>query len=109
MLLCALSVVFGQPAAGVLLIGRLEFSDPWRVEVPLVMNRRRGLLDLSRRGTKVDVMIWVPTVLTFQEAFQAWRIVSFPECSCWSNWAPKLELERVLFMVHQSGHTRVVH
>ena len=51
------SVVLGQPAAGTLLIGNARFSVPVRVEVPLVMKRRRGSWDLSRRGAKVAVMI----------------------------------------------------
>ena len=82
MLLCAVSVCFGQPATGTLLIGRSKFSVPVRVDVPLAINKRRGSLDLSRRGTKVAVMIWVPTVLTFHDAFHAWRIVKLPARNC---------------------------
>lgn len=68
-LFCAVSVFFGQPPVGTLLIGKSEFSVPLSVEVPLVINKRRGSFDLSRRGTKVAVMIWVPTGLTFKDAF----------------------------------------
>ena len=57
MLFSRVSVVLGQPAAGTLLIGDARFSVPVRVEVPLVMKRRRGSWDLSRRGAKVAVMI----------------------------------------------------
>ena len=85
MLLGPVSAVFGQPAAGILLMGSSKFPVPLRVEVPLVMNKRRGSLDLSRKGTKVAVMIWVPTVLTFQEAFHVWRIVILPARNCGSN------------------------
>ena len=86
--------VFGQPAAGTLFMGSSEFSVLVRVEVPLVMKRRRGLLlDLSKSGTKVDVMIWVPATLTFQEAIHAWRIVRLPDWNRWSNCAPGLVLE----------------
>ena len=57
MLFRCVSVVLGQPAAGTLLMGDARSSVPVRVDVPLVMNRRRGSWDLSRRGAKVAVMI----------------------------------------------------
>ena len=79
MLLWNVSPVFGQPAAGVLFIGAWTFSVPMRVEVPLAMNMRRGFGDLSSRGMKVAVTTCVPAVLTFQEAFQASRIVMLPD------------------------------
>ena len=60
-------IFFGHPAAGTLLSGESRFSVPLRVEVPLVTNKRRASLDLSRRGTKLAVMICVPTVLTFHD------------------------------------------
>lgn len=82
----------GQPAAGTLFMGSSAFSVLARVEVPLVMKRRRGSWDLSSRGTKVDVMIWVPTTLTFQEALHAWRIVRSPARNRWSNCAPGAKL-----------------
>lgn len=78
----------GQPLGGYLLTARARFSVPARVEVPLVMNRRRGLVEWSNRGVKTDVMTCVPTVLTFQDWFHIWRIVMRPEASCWSSCAP---------------------
>ncbi len=91
MLVCALPPVFGQPAAGTLLMGVLGFSVPARVDVPLARNKRRGSCDLRSRGTKVAVMTCVPVTLTFQEEFQAWRIVMLPAWSCESNAAPASE------------------
>lgn len=78
MLLFAESVVFGQPAPDTLLTGSSRFSAPLRVEVSLVMNKTRRSLDLSRRSTKAAVMIWVPTVFKFHDAFHVWRIVMLP-------------------------------
>lgn len=78
MLFTAVGVFFGQPSADALLKCKSGFSVPLREEVPLAINKRRGSLDLSRRGTKVAVMIWVPTVLTFQDAFHVWPIFKLP-------------------------------
>lgn len=83
-------LLLGHPLGGCLLTARARFSVPSRVEVPLVMNRRRALLDLSKRLTKIDVMICVPTVLTFHDWFHIWRMVICPEASCWSSCAPMI-------------------
>lgn len=64
------------------------FSVPARSEVPEVMKRRRGLGAWRSNGMKVEVMICVPTVLTFQDWFHILRSVICPEASCWSNMAP---------------------
>ena len=78
MLLCKLSPVFGQPLAGTLFIGAWIFSVVVREDVPLAMNKSRGFGDFSRSGMKVAVMICVPAVLRFQDAFHASRIVISP-------------------------------
>lgn len=79
---------FGHPFGGYLFTARAELSVPARVEVPLVMNKRRGLLERSSRGMKTDVITCVPTVLILQDWLHIWRIVKCPEASCWSSCAP---------------------
>lgn len=61
------------------MIGREGLEVPERVDVPLVMKRRRGLVEERRSGMKVEVRIWVPVTLTSHVWFQGWRIVSRPE------------------------------
>lgn len=81
---------FGHPFAGDLFIGLSMFSEPASVEVPLDRNNNRGLVDLSKRGTKVSVTICEPTVLTLHVLFQAWRRDILPEATSGSNCAPNI-------------------
>lgn len=73
---------FGHPFAGGLFAAMACEEVPARVEVPLVLKRSRGLGDARSSGTKVEVMMCVPVVLTFQEAFQASRVVILPLTMC---------------------------
>lgn len=76
---------FGQPLGGDRFTGMYGFVESASVEVPLEMKINLASDDFNNMGTKVCVMIWVPTVLTSQDLFQISRIVMV---SVWSNCAP---------------------
>lgn len=70
--------------------------------MPEVMNRRRGLGERRRRGMNVEVMIWVPVVLMFQDWFHISRSVISPLESWLSNCAPTQIVNRLLDRLGQS-------
>jgi hypothetical protein len=57
-------IALGQPIPGPLFHGIPESSVPFSEDMPLVMNSRRGSLDLSSKGAKQRVRICVPVTLT---------------------------------------------
>lgn len=59
-----------------------------REEVPLVMKMRRGSEDLSRRGTKVSVTMWVPVTFVSHDSFHPCRVVILPVLIVLSKLAP---------------------
>jgi len=56
-----------------------ELSVSVNVEVPLVIKMRRGSADLRSKGMAKVVRTWVPETFVSQEAFQASRMLMWPD------------------------------